>query len=216
MAENQSPGFPPKCSFSMTDYQGRVKTGFFPQHAYSVAMCVGSHQPLLHLSITDAGAMSGGQEGARLDDCGGFEFADFSFAFPTGHQRHRVLQLFFSQLRVRVPPTFCCWLFGQLMSWPFGQNMLGTAAVSAREKENQTTSSVRHRRRLCIKRWLEPCWDHTEYTYCWVKWSWLEVGQKVFHSILFDLHHLMWATNKGHKMIGLHAVVKDFHRKSQD
>jgi len=76
MAENQSPGFPPNCSFSMTDYQGRVKTGFFPQHAYSGAMRVGSHQPRLPLSVTDAGAMSGGQEGARLDDCGGFEFAD--------------------------------------------------------------------------------------------------------------------------------------------
>lgn len=60
----------------MADYQGRVKTGFFPQHAYSGAMRVGSHQPLLPLSVTDAGAMSGGQEGARLDDCGGFEFAD--------------------------------------------------------------------------------------------------------------------------------------------
>lgn len=51
----------------MADYQGRVKTGFFPQHAYSGAMRVGSHQPLLPLSVTDAGAMSGGQEGARLD-----------------------------------------------------------------------------------------------------------------------------------------------------
>lgn len=46
-----------------------------------------------------------------------------------------------------MPPTFCCrWLFGQLMSWRFGQKILETTAVSAREKENQTTSSVRHRR----------------------------------------------------------------------
>ena len=147
MAENQSYGFPPNCSFSMTDYQGRVKTGFFPQHAYSGAMRVGSHQPLLPLSVTDAGAMSGGQECARLDDCGGFEFADVPLPSQLGIHAIGVLQLIFLfASRVRVPPTFGCrWLFGQLMSWRFGQNMLGTTAVSAREKENQTTSSVRHR-----------------------------------------------------------------------
>ena len=47
----------------------KCETGSFPQHADSGALCMGSHQTLLPLSVAeDAGAMSGGQDGARLGE----------------------------------------------------------------------------------------------------------------------------------------------------